>query len=334
MSQPYRIFGMELSPYSVKVRSYFRYKQIPHEWIVREQSRMEEFQRRAKLPLIPLVVTPEDENIQDSTPIIEAMEKRFPEPSIHPHAPVLAFLSALIEEYGDEWGNKPMFHYRWWYEEDQRSASLRLAKAMLPDADQVTIETTADAIKERMVPRLSFVGSSRKTKALIEESYGRQLAILEKHLARRDFLFGGRPAFADFGLSAQLYECLTDPTPGRIMRAGAPRVVQWIERIIEPEPAGGAFETWRTLGPTLEPLLKLEIGGLFLPWSTANARALAAGRSEFTVELADGSFTQQTQKYHARSLGVLMHRYEQVEDKSTLDSILARTGCLEWLQGG
>jgi hypothetical protein len=27
--------------------------------------------------------------------------------------PALAFLSALLEEYGDEWGNKWMFSYRW-----------------------------------------------------------------------------------------------------------------------------------------------------------------------------------------------------------------------------
>ena len=31
----YRIFGSELSPYSVKVRSYFRLKGLPHEWIAR-----------------------------------------------------------------------------------------------------------------------------------------------------------------------------------------------------------------------------------------------------------------------------------------------------------
>ena len=31
----YRIFGSELSPYSVKVRSYFRYKGLPHEWLLR-----------------------------------------------------------------------------------------------------------------------------------------------------------------------------------------------------------------------------------------------------------------------------------------------------------
>jgi len=33
MSDKDRIFGAELSPYSVKVRSYFRYKRIPHEWV-------------------------------------------------------------------------------------------------------------------------------------------------------------------------------------------------------------------------------------------------------------------------------------------------------------
>ena len=38
MADVYRIFGSELSPYSVKVRSYFRYKRIPHEWIVRGRS--------------------------------------------------------------------------------------------------------------------------------------------------------------------------------------------------------------------------------------------------------------------------------------------------------
>ena len=35
MSNRHRIFGIEMSPYSVKVRSYFRYKALPHEWIVR-----------------------------------------------------------------------------------------------------------------------------------------------------------------------------------------------------------------------------------------------------------------------------------------------------------
>src|SRR5579862_3923709 len=113
MADVYRIFGNELSPYSVKVRSFFRYKGLAHEWFVRNPSNEAEYQRHAKLPLIPLVITPEGQGMQDSTPIIEHFEARFADPSIHPTDPALRFLSALIEEYADEWGNKPMFHYRW-----------------------------------------------------------------------------------------------------------------------------------------------------------------------------------------------------------------------------
>ena len=60
MSKPYRIFGSENSPYSTKVRSYFRYKQIPHEWILRSGETMEEFKKYARLPIVPAVATPED----------------------------------------------------------------------------------------------------------------------------------------------------------------------------------------------------------------------------------------------------------------------------------
>lgn len=35
MSSPYRIFGAEMSPYSVKVRSYARYKGLTHTWVNR-----------------------------------------------------------------------------------------------------------------------------------------------------------------------------------------------------------------------------------------------------------------------------------------------------------
>src|SRR5215467_13878773 len=80
----YRIFGAEMSPYSVKVRSYFRYKAIPHQWILRNAASQAEYEKHAKLPIVPLVVTPDGTGIQDSTPIIDQMEKRFPEPPVHP----------------------------------------------------------------------------------------------------------------------------------------------------------------------------------------------------------------------------------------------------------
>jgi len=330
MTARYRVFGLEASPYSVKVRSYFRYKRIPHQWVVRDQSAMAEFQRFAKLPLVPLVVTPEGEVLQDSTPILEAMEARHPEPAIQPREGALAFLSALVEEYADEWGNKPMFHYRWTYEDDQRSAAERIARENLPGAPDEQVAAAAEMIRKRMVSRLKLVGSSKATRGVIEGSFERQLRILDPHLEARSFLFGGRPALADFGLFAQLYQCATDPTPARMLQERAKHVLRWIERMLDPR-AEGDFEPWQALEPTLFPLLRDEVGAIFLPWSAANARALQQGEARFEVTLAGEPFEQETQKYHAKSLAALRARHAAVADRSSLDPILERAGCLAWL---
>jgi glutathione S-transferase len=332
MSGLYRIFGMELSPYSVKVRSYFRYKQIPHEWIVRSVAVMDEFNRYAKLPLVPLVVAPDGTAMQDSTPIIETMEKKFPNPPLQPPDPACAFISAFIEEYADEWGNKPMFHYRWFYEADAESAADRIARGMNPGLDDAGLAGVKAAVKARMVPRLSFVGSSAATKDVIEASFHRQLAILEAHLATRPFLFGGRPCLGDLGLYAQLYQCSTDPTPGGIMRAKAPRTLAWIERMLSPK-AAGDFEPWERLEPTLLPLLRDVIGGVFLPWTVANTAAIAAGIKELHCTLDGKPFAQEPQKYHAKSLAALRERYAKIPDKDRLLPILERAGCLPEARG-
>jgi glutathione S-transferase len=331
MTDAYRIFGSELSPYSVKVRSYFRYKELPHEWTVRNTENQEEYDRYAKLPLIPLVVTPEGSGIQDSTPIIEHFEERFPEPSIHPPDPVLRFLSALIEEYGDEWGNKSMFHYRWFYEPDQESAARRIAQSMMPQLPPENLVGAIEMVRGRMVPRLKFVGSSEETKDQIEASFLRLIDILNTHLTTRKYLFGDRPAFGDFGLYAQLYECSTDPTPGGLIRQRAPRALAWIERMLDPKNEG-EFEAWETLAPTLTPLLRDEIGGVFFPWTSANAVAVATGQKEFSLTLEGKPFSQETQKYHAKSLNLLRQRYAHIADRSRLDPILRATNCFAWLQ--
>ncbi len=301
MTDVYRVFGSELSPYSVKVRSYFRFKGIPHQWVVRSPAIADEFQRYARLPLIPLVITPSGEGLQDSTPIIEHVEALFPEPSIHPTDLDLRFLSALIEEYADEWGNKPMFHYRWWRPVDQRSAAERIARGMAGEgAPEEQVAQIVASVQQRMSGRLPFVGSSAATQEQIEGSFARQLDLLEAHLAQRPYLFGERPALADFGWWGQVYELSTDPTPGAILRARAPCTMDWVERMLKPE-VQGEFDAWETLAETREPIIATEIAAVFLPWSTANARALEAGSSELEVTLLGQRFTQQPQKYHARS---------------------------------
>ncbi|MDO9475045.1 MAG: glutathione S-transferase family protein [Caulobacter sp.] len=329
MAEVYRIFGSEMSPYSVKVRSYARYKSIPHQWIPRTMASEEAYRKYARLPIVPTVATPEDEGLQDSTPIMETLDARFPEPSIHPADPALAFLSALIEEFGDEWGNKLMFHHRWFAQVDQLASAQTLARLAQPNGDEAEVAQWAAMILQRMSTRGHFVGSSPANAPLITGYYFELLDLLEAHLQSRKYLFGGRPAFADFGLGGQLYECSVDPTCGAGMRARGPAVLDWCHRMMEPRD-DGPFETWESLAPTLKPLLAY-VGRYFLPWTAANARALEAGEPEFTVDLPGGAYSQPPQKYHARSLGVLRARYAAVADNAALKVILDEAGCTPWL---
>lgn len=332
MAGTYRIFGSEASPYSVKVRSYMRYKGIPHEWVSRTVANMEEFGKYAKLPLIPCVVAPDETAMQDSTPIIETLEAQFPDPALNPADPAAAFLAVLIEEYADEWGNKHMFHHRWNKEVDQKNTARWLSELMVPDGDAEMRSGVEQMVLGRMPGRLWFVGSSPETAPIIEASFTRLLRILNDHLMNREYLFGGRPSMADLGIWAQLYEASCDPTARGIMLSGYPTVMEYVERGLFPE-AIGEFEALDDLLPTLQPLLEDEIGGLFLPWSDANAKAIADGADEFTVQLGAGPWTQKPQKYHARSLAAIRAKYAAVADKAALDPILERIGCLKYLQG-
>lgn len=332
MAADYSIFGAEMSPYSVKIRSYFRYKGIPHQWILRNAASQAEYEQYARMPIIPLVVTPQGVGIQDSTPIIDQIERLHPQPSIHPDDPVTGFISALIEEFGDEWGNKWMFHYRWARDIDQISSAGRIARMRNPRAGEQEHAAFASQVRARMVDRLWFVGSNAVTAPQIEAGFLDMLELLENHLAGRSYLFGARPAFGDFGLWGQFYELWTDPTAGALIEGGAPHVLDWVQRMLWPR-AEGAFEAWTTLQPTLMPILSRQAGGQFMPWTAANAKALAEKQEEFAVALGDKIWIQKPQKYHARSLAALRARYAEIADKSALDSVLQAAGCLAGLHG-
>jgi hypothetical protein len=195
-----------------------------------------------------------------------------------------------------------------------------------PDA----IERMAEGIRERMVPRVWFVGSNEITAPRIEKSFVDTLVLLDKHLADRLYLFGGRPAFADFALWGQIFNAAKDPTPNVLIEEHAPRLKPWLQRMDEPT-ANGPFEPWDDLAETLEPILSDQVAELFLPWSTANAAAIAANEETFTVSLAGHDWTQKPQKYHARSLAALKSKYHAVSRNDALNAVLDDMGCLRWL---
>ncbi|MEO1175377.1 MAG: glutathione S-transferase family protein, partial [Myxococcota bacterium] len=212
----YRLIGRPESGYSVKVRSALKYKNADFEWLDRfRENRL--FQKHAKVQLIPLMLLPDGSPMQDSTPILEYLEAEHPNPSLHPPEPGLRFLSELIEEYGDEWVNKLMFHYRWGYPRDQQRRGTSLSAGIVDGfrlgfLKPVLVPLTKRWLIRRMVPRMAFAGANENNAPLLVQSFADLVSMLDVHLASRDYLFGARPAFGDFGLWGQLYQASIDPS--------------------------------------------------------------------------------------------------------------------------
>jgi glutathione S-transferase len=331
MTAPWTLYGSEMSPYSHKVRSWFRYKAVPYRWVPSGPGSQDpEYKRHARVPIVPTLVTPDGETgQQDSTPIIEGLEPTYPEPSIRPDGMLLGFLSDLIEEFGDEWGNKLMFHLRWYAPVDNAASCERAARLAVREGDDEAVAARAAMVRERMSGRGHFVGSSDATAPLIWSYYLELLDVLQPHLENRKYLFGARPAFGDFGLFAQLYHASSDPSGGSAIRARGPAVLDWVLRMVEPR-HDGPFEDWASLKSTLMPLLSY-VGRYFLPWSQANTDALAAGAAELSVDLAGRTYVQPPQKYHAKSLAALKAKYAAVAGDAELRAVLAEAGCLDIL---
>ena len=340
MTEKYSIYGNELSPYSVKVRSYFRYKKIEHEWIERNLKNQKAFNKLAKVQIIPLVHCPDGGVLQDSTPIILKMEEKFKNRPVVPEEPALSFLSRLMEEYADEWAVKHMCHYRWHYEENLDAAGKRFAKLFVPETIQQIIwlrayflNKAASAFKARMSKRLWVIGSNDVTGISIEESFKNLIGLLNKHLETRPYIFGKRPSIADFALWGHIYNLNNDVTGHRLIQKHAPKLNDWIERMIDPEEKGD-FETWNELKPTLLPLIKEEVAETFLPWVTANNDAVKNNEDKVSIILNGRPFEHKVtsvQKFHAKSFKLLMEHYEAVSQNQELEEILAETGVKEYL---
>ncbi|MFB2350960.1 hypothetical protein, partial [Priestia megaterium] len=121
------------------------------------------------------------EAVTDSTPLIRRFERAYTGRHVVPADPALAFLDALIEDYGDEWLTKAMFHYRWAYAEDiDRAARILPAWSGLSIPDEALAQR-GEVFSRRQIDRLYVVGSNPVTGPVIEASYRRFLEAFEAH---------------------------------------------------------------------------------------------------------------------------------------------------------
>lgn len=333
---PLVLAGQYGSPYTLKMRAVLRYRHIAFRWVLRD-SKWDDLPT-PPVPIIPVIVYPNPdgshgEAIVDSSPQIMRLEREYASRSIVPPDPAMAFIDALIEDYGDEWVTKAMYHYRWAYQDDIDKAGnlLPISRDLQMNSDQ--LQQSYDYITTRQIGRRALVGSTEENTPIIEGSYERLLDILTQLFSGHDFLLGDRPGRGDFGIFGQLTQLVKwDPTSMAIAATQAPKVINWTDRMddlswlpLEDDTGWLALEeipaaTTRLLG---------EIGRTYAPFMVANAKALMSGADEVVCDVEGGTYRQAPFKYQGKCLQWLRESYVALNDDSRarVDAALDGTGC-------
>lgn len=259
MSEQYIQYGAEVSLFSGKTRAYMRYKAIPFtETLATANVVNHLLYPNTGMRMIPVVKAPDGEFLQDTTTIIDTLEKRFPQHSVYPESPTQKLIAMLLELYADEWLLLPAMHYRWHYKRSHlwfilnefgASAMPGWPKALQPFAGLLPAFYFGKMYKP-------VLGISRKNRAAVEHWYEAFLGFFNTHLEQHAYLLGGRPSIADFGFIGPLYAHLyRDPYSGRLMKRLAPNVLNWVERMMRGDAPVGDFVADDQIPETLLPIL-------------------------------------------------------------------------------
>jgi len=314
------MYGWQLSYYSAKVRSYLRYKAIPHtEKALNFYTLYRRIQRETGARAMPVLHTPEQEWIADSSIIIERMEQRFPALPVVPQTPRQRFAAYLLEAWGDEWWIPAAMHTRWSYPENYALFEREAGAALLPHFPGFIQRAMAARVAKLLRGYLHRVGVRPEQLGIIDSWIRRMLAQLDAHFAVHPYLLGGHPTLADFGLIGSLYAHLgRDPWPARELVQPHPHLRSWIDRMAAPssdaaQAHGGAdygpLLADDAIAPTLEPILRsvcAEFVPLLAGINAQVAECLAnypAGKplprslSDVAVPTADGEFRRAAVPY-------------------------------------
>ena len=339
MTERIKIFGATPSPYTQKMLSVFRYRHIPY--TVHNGDIANKIAKLGVEPpkpvLLPTLLLKDAAGefvaTTDSTPIIRRLENEFKERRIIPDDPALAFINYLLEDFGDEWVTKYMFHYRWYFEDDADNAG-----TILPLAD-LAINTPNELhakykefVANRQIDRLWVVGSNDETAELIDLSYKRFLKLMEEHLLFSPFLLGDKPSSSDFSFYGQLTQLVRfDPTPRKLAYEHSSRTVAWVDILEDLSGHDAENTSWTSLEEspdTLKSILK-EVGKMYVPALLANADALNKGAEIWETEIDGAMWKQKTFNYQGKCLAWIKEEFDALnkDDKLRVKEYLHGTGC-------
>jgi glutathione S-transferase len=322
LSEEYTLYYFRISYFSGKLQGYLRYKELPHRLHEPSWWEMVDLLYPATgLMKVPVLQTPENEWLQDSTPMMEWLEQRHPEGRILPEDPFLSFACHLLEDYADEWLWRPALHYRWNFPVDAIALSHRFTYEFLSDLPMPRWFATRFIRwrQDRIYGRGDGIVPATRTH--VESIYLRNLQWLQAIFETRPYLLGDKPCLADFGFFASMFRHFSmDPTPAALMQNQAPAVYEWVARMWNTRWSSVQNASWLSRLPEDWGPWWRDMAEAYLPYLHANAKAWQEGREHFSLTIQGTTYQRlPTVQYRAWCRERLQERFlalpEEVQAK-------------------
>ena len=300
----YVVYGGELSYFTRKLTAALDFYGVPYELRAKLADVRDEVETRSGTHQVPVLHTPDNWMVGDTTPLLELLDARHPDRRLFPAGP-LGVLVHLVEEYFDEWVARTMVHYRWHYPRSAEFAALRMAGGDAEAAARI-------AAWGPRACRATGTESEGQRQAA-EGEYRRILGAAERQLADTPHLLGQRPCAADCivlgGLRAHTN---MDPDPKETL-AAFPRVVAWAERDAAQWHGQGDLAAFPESTAFARFVLD-ELREHYLPVLAANVDALRAGAKAFSALSYGETVSYLTRPYPVRSWRMIQRRLAHLDD--------------------
>lgn len=299
-SNPYVIHGAPISLFTRKLEAAFEFYDVPYRSVRKGRDESSELEVRAGTHQIPVLVTPENWALADTTPIITLLDARYPHRRLFPTGP-LGVLVHVIEEVLDEWVARVMVHYRWHYPENTQ----HVLRTMF-DVD-LSLEDAGRHPVAQWGPRACRATGTELPvhQEAVEAEYMALLGALETQLAETPYALGSRPTAADCMLLGGLRaHTNNDPIPDL---SRFERVLAWEKSGARQWDGNGELRPFSNSTPFANHVLQLGRDH-YAPFLMGNARALEAGDKAFVIDTYGTECSYLARPYPERSRQMIKER--------------------------
>ena len=325
MTQTWTLYTMQNSPYSDKIRAFLKYKKLPvQEFLENAETRFSVLQARTGKTMVPVVITPSDEAMNDSTAIAAHVESIAADPPTRWKDPETDTVAMLLEDYADEWLVRIMLTSRWYHPADAAQNAAIIACGMTHGVPGLDFQRAAREFPPGIISTLPKMGATPENAEGWYAMLPRILGAFARALSRSLFLTGAAPHQADFAFYGQLNQIRRDPTGSGWISAAPEPVRDWLDRMEAVftgnlTPASCALDDLDTLDELVE-----EMSSTYLRMQVANALAVDAGEKIVRMTLRDGfEFATAPAKYNAKLLAANLATLEKLYSRSlTLPSVV------------